>query len=315
MNGATKAALGKSLGAFFTDPNCSLGRLAPISHDERLNLLPVSRLRFTLTSKPNPVGLSGELYVYARRIDAFRLPAQTRLMAKTDAPADGNALQPAKVYFSLIPRQEQVYDALVSKTPQCAKMYFGAIKVWSDSENPEKLYLAAHSLRELMNNIGPYLDVPLPNPEFKKGQGGLNEKFAKIEKKLAKAEKSKNCTQNGWSGTIHTSTESLLIEIQTCVKWRIQNEKFRKTKGDAIMSRFDPLYSALPEEIQSLRVKAWEATRDYFVKVAHHHPKTEATEFDRWLLHLEEMLLKGLAPVAKQNLTEMDEIIKAGEVK
>jgi len=31
------AALGKSLGAFFTDPNRSLGRLAPISHDERVN--------------------------------------------------------------------------------------------------------------------------------------------------------------------------------------------------------------------------------------------------------------------------------------
>ena len=32
------AALGKSLGAFFTDPNRSPGRLAPVSHDERMNL-------------------------------------------------------------------------------------------------------------------------------------------------------------------------------------------------------------------------------------------------------------------------------------
>jgi len=31
------AALEKSLGAFFTDPNRSLGRLAPVSHDERMN--------------------------------------------------------------------------------------------------------------------------------------------------------------------------------------------------------------------------------------------------------------------------------------
>jgi hypothetical protein len=31
------AALAKSLGAFFTDPNRSLRRLAPVSHDERMN--------------------------------------------------------------------------------------------------------------------------------------------------------------------------------------------------------------------------------------------------------------------------------------
>jgi hypothetical protein len=31
------AALGKSLGAFSADPNRSLGRLAPVSHDERMN--------------------------------------------------------------------------------------------------------------------------------------------------------------------------------------------------------------------------------------------------------------------------------------
>jgi hypothetical protein len=31
--------LEKSLGAFFTDPNRSLCRLAPVSHDERLNRL------------------------------------------------------------------------------------------------------------------------------------------------------------------------------------------------------------------------------------------------------------------------------------
>jgi hypothetical protein len=31
------AALGKLLGALFTDPDLSLGRLAPVSHDERMN--------------------------------------------------------------------------------------------------------------------------------------------------------------------------------------------------------------------------------------------------------------------------------------
>ncbi len=85
-----------------------------------------------------------------------------------------------------------------------------------------------------------------------------------------------------WSGKIHKTTADLLLGFEKCVRWRELNVKLRKTKADAIISIFDPLHSALPEDIQALHVKAWEATQDYFVKVAHRAP-TSAEEFAKWL--------------------------------
>jgi hypothetical protein len=38
-------------------------------------------------------------------------------------------------------------------------------------------------------------------------------------------------------------------------------------------------------------------------------------DFDKWLFHLEELLLQGLAPTVKEKLSEIDAIIKAGEAK
>ena len=80
------------------------------------------------------------------------------------------------------------------------------------------------------------------------------------------------------------------------------------------MAKFDPLYGALPEKIQELRVESWEVTLRYFVPVAH-RSATSTADFDKWLFYLESLLLSGLAPIAKQGLAEMDAIIRAGEGK
>ena len=194
-------------------------------------------------------------------------------------------------------------------------MYLGAVKVWSDRENPERLCMAGHVLRELMDKIGPHLAVPVADPRLSKGRGKLNDKFVKVESLLAKAEKeSGNWTSEGWRGEIHKTTALLLVEVQNCAGWRSLNEKFRKTKAGAIVNKFDPLHKALPKEIQLLKIAAWEKTQDYFVKVAH-HASVEDAEFDKWLFHLEELLLHGLAPVVKERLGEIDAIIRAGEGK
>jgi hypothetical protein len=160
--------------------------------------------------------------------------------------------------FVLTSRQQQVYVTLADKAPECAKMYFGAVKVWSDRENPERLCMAGHVLRELMDKIGPHLAVPIADPKLRKGQGRLNDKFIKVENRLARAVKeSGNCTKDGWRGEIHKTTALLLVEVQNCANWRSLNEKFRKTKAGAIVSKFDPLHNALPKEIQVLRIAAW----------------------------------------------------------
>jgi hypothetical protein len=80
------------------------------------------------------------------------------------------------------------------------------------AENPENFSQAAHSLRELMEKIGPFLGIAIQDLKLKKGEGNLNDKFYKIETLLSKAEaKSKNFNGGAWSGVRHAE-----LRLSTC---------------------------------------------------------------------------------------------------
>lgn len=225
------------------------------------------------------------------------------------------APQPVKIAFPLNVHQQQVYEALFKKTPVCAGMYFGAIKVLSDSDNPESLPQAAHSLRELMEKIGPFLGVAIQDQQLKKGEGNLKDKFSRIEKLLSNAEDcSKNHKDGKWTGEIHLTTAALLVEIQTVRAWRLTNQKLRKTESEALMNTFDPLLTILPKEIQESRIGEWDKAQRFFVGVCH-HKGCNHTEFQSWLFLLEMLLLRGLSTQTEENLSAIDAIIKAGECK
>lgn len=80
------------------------------------------------------------------------------------------------------------------------------------------------------------------------------------------------------------------------------------------MSTFDPLLTALPKEIQESRIGEWDKARRYFIGVCHHKGYKHA-EFQSWVVLLETLLLRGLSTQAKENLSAIDAIIKAGEGK
>jgi hypothetical protein len=54
-----------------------------------------------------------------------------------------------------------VYEALVDVHPDLGRWYYGAIHVLADPGNPEAPYQAAHSLRELMEKLPKYRDIPI----------------------------------------------------------------------------------------------------------------------------------------------------------
>ena len=55
-------------------------------------------------------------------------------------------------------RQQQLYGALKEKDELLAQMYFGAIWVLRDTENPVRVQQAAYSMREMMNKLS-HIDV------------------------------------------------------------------------------------------------------------------------------------------------------------
>jgi hypothetical protein len=59
--------------------------------------------------------------------------------------------------FQLYGQQKTLYDALVQYNGELAKMYYGSLKVLADKNNPDRLSLAAHGIRELIEKSPLYI--------------------------------------------------------------------------------------------------------------------------------------------------------------
>jgi hypothetical protein len=63
--------------------------------------------------------------------------------------------------LNLTGQQNALHEALSDKDQKLASMYLGALKAFEQSANPEMYVHAAHSMRELMEKMPQYLDLPV----------------------------------------------------------------------------------------------------------------------------------------------------------
>jgi len=69
--------------------------------------------------------------------------------------------------FQLYGQQKTLYDALLQYDSKLAKMYYASLKVLSDKNNPDRLSLAAHGIRELIEKSPLYIcEVINTNTDF-----------------------------------------------------------------------------------------------------------------------------------------------------
>lgn len=59
--------------------------------------------------------------------------------------------------------QQSLYEALIAKSSELGSIYIGALMTLERRDNPDRLAQAAHGLRELMEKLPKYLDLPIQN--------------------------------------------------------------------------------------------------------------------------------------------------------
>jgi hypothetical protein len=132
-------------------------------------------------------------------------------------------------------QQHSLYEALREIRQDLASMHLGALMAFY-SKNPDRLAQAAHSLRELMEKLPEYLDVPM-----KEGLS-LGEKV----KKLAQAWKAvvkppEDSEQSRWSGTIDVPLQTFLIQVEEFFSWQESNRQSRTHKKLKALRQLDPI--------------------------------------------------------------------------
>ena len=114
----------------------------------------------------------------------------------------------ASEILTLSGQQQALYAALIEKERRLAFMYYGALVVFGHNDNPDRLALAAHGLRELMEKLPRYLDLPTEQ------QPKTIEKMWTLHKKWDRTVKKSKCHDNGkWNGQIDRVLEGALTEI------------------------------------------------------------------------------------------------------
>ncbi len=206
-------------------------------------------------------------------------------------------------------QQRALHDALLAKDNEMAGMYRGALVVLADNGNDDRLALAAHGLREVMEKLPRYLNVPMPAH-----QEHLKEKVVSLEERWETTLRNTKCEhKQRWNGEIDAQISKMLDSLGEFFKWFDMHYPRRKAEVVATLRQLDGSGRVLPAPLEKRNADDWTEIRDYFVSVAHHRKTTTQDDFSAWLDALERFLLDRLRPRTFDDLVGIDKIIEEGE--
>jgi hypothetical protein len=206
---------------------------------------------------------------------------------------------------SLDVRRRALHDALSKKNTKLATIFEGAIIALEKSENPERLPQCAHSLRELIEKLPQYLDLPTKASGEKLGPK-VNELHPVWEQGLRSA----SYQDGAWEGAIDKHLRRALLRLGEFFVWHRTHMPRRRAEAANALRAVDPSRRTLPSHLEALVVDTWEDLRTFFQAVAHHGRVVDDAEFLGKVDALESLLLERLVPRTFSDQEEIDAIIR-----
>jgi hypothetical protein len=209
----------------------------------------------------------------------------------------------------LVGQQLAVYRALVEQSTELAGLYLGACVVLMVPANPERLQQAAHSVRELINNLHTISNLPVP------AEGGrLGDKFDHMTQRWEKAKRNSAAFgEDGWSGCIDDAARRGFVAVDEAIEWQRENRPKWKERHRSTLRGLDVSARPLPGFVEDHFVEIWHDLRGYFVDVCHHDRETTETEFASMIEQLEKMILDRLKPRTFRDQAKLDTLIAEAE--
>jgi len=210
----------------------------------------------------------------------------------------------------LVGQQEDLYDAfsaLSEEGPELARMYHAATTILN-TDFPERMVLAAHEIRELMEKLPRYMDVPITATGY-----GLKGEVRNLHDRWMRAIERTGCYADGnWRGKLDGALRSFLKGLGRFFDRFSAHMPSRREETRQLLRKLDGGAPPLPEHLEDLNVAQWLDMREFFESVAHHGGTTE-DQFRRRLEGFEAFSLGRLRPPTFADLDEIDRLIQEGE--
>lgn len=194
--------------------------------------------------------------------------------------------------FVLEIHQKELESILKEKHEKVAKIYLGAILVLRQFDNPDRVSLCAHGVRELINSLPRFIDVPIVK-EARQQLGNFADALQLDWQKVV--DEGIWPGKPPWTGEINTCLRVFLERAMLLVEAHASIREGRRTQVKEIIKKQNFSAVPLPETIEDLKAKEWDEYRNYFTRVAHHSSTNEG-EFLQYLTNFEYLLLNYLKP-------------------
>lgn len=208
--------------------------------------------------------------------------------------------------FQMTGRQQLLYGSLAAKNSEMAQLYECALRVLSDITISGRIFLAAHSIRELTGDLPKILDLPVLS-----GLGRLGDQVSALHNAWESSLQSSCHGDGNWNGTIDSPLQRLLGKLQTFMHWYQDNRPKRRDVVTNLLRRADPAGLPLPRSLEKSRTEHWLELHDYFVRNAH-RAGTTIEEFQARVEELEQFLLEMLCRRPSEDFSAIDAILDEG---
>lgn len=202
-------------------------------------------------------------------------------------------------------QQQLLYGELQKRDPPLAQMYFGAIWVLRNNENPERIPQAAYSMREMMDKL-PYFDT-------EKGKSpDVYGKVSGVRKFWDRAIEESHCFRDSaWKGEVDESLSAFLSEMIEFFDWYKNRPTGRRTASQFIRKQHSASY--YPEYLHRELLNKWSEAYGFFNGVLHHDNVVMHDEFEEVLRDTERFLLDMFLPKPTEDFDLLDALIREGE--
>ena len=202
-------------------------------------------------------------------------------------------------------RQQLVHKAIreSSKSPHIAQLYECAVRAAVEEAVSGRIFLAAHAVRELMNELPAIFDLPkltsLPQ---------LSNRVRELDRHWAAAVQSACRADGRWRGEIDDPLRGLLQTLEEFFSWRKEQEGMKARSAAELLRKSDPAALSLPDSLYAQRASDFLKLLRYFNAVAH-LSDTSLEKFQVRLGALEQILLDSLYRQPSADLSAIDAIL------
>lgn len=217
-------------------------------------------------------------------------------------PPDG---EPGDLDLLILSDQRTAFHQMLKnlRDGRLADWYLSAIMVLRQDSNPDRLALAAHSMREVIEKLPDEMELPVSKNSSLSSQRvkSLHEKWQRVKLQPEGI----TFDNRRLPGFLNDLDEFFAgIEISG-TKWR--------DDGRMIQDKLDPLGATMPSVLREERASNWVELRRYCLNVCHHNFVPDAAEFSLNMDRVETFLLDLARPRSVDNQAEILALIEEAE--